>query len=357
VIRQVDASGLATLRIPAGVNSRGMCARTMGLAVANGILVAMGAPPTAAAQTQVPTIDVHWAAPPVCPPRDAVLAEVRRLLGPLGGGGESVVARADVTQASSGRWSASLRIGMEGAESRRDFEAETCSALASAVALIVAIASDARAAATVAAAPSEAREGLPAALSPALRPIAAATRAEDRGQLELTLGAALDAKLLPNASPGGALGIGWSLRRSWWRVWALAGAAVFAQETAHVATGESGTLALVASSARACVTFVAAPFEAGPCAGVEVDYMWATAATGDPSFTFRQAHQAWATLAGAVLAAVRLAPSLAIFGQLDGLVPLEQPRFDVRKGEQTVEVHRVPAEAARAILGLEARFF
>jgi hypothetical protein len=91
------------------------------------------------ARAQTQPIALEWKAPADCPTQDAVLGEVARVLGhvPVGA---PVRSRADVARADNGRWQAQLALATTGAQSQRLLVAESCEAIASATALIVAVA-------------------------------------------------------------------------------------------------------------------------------------------------------------------------------------------------------------------------
>jgi hypothetical protein len=103
-------------------------------------------------------LDLSWTAPPACPGRDAVLAEVRRLLGGRSGKGGRLAVDALVTAADGGY---RLRITTrgDGGERARMLAAPTCGELADAAALIIALGLDPQAVAAsgTAAPPGSAR--------------------------------------------------------------------------------------------------------------------------------------------------------------------------------------------------------
>src|SRR5262249_38230812 len=122
-----------------------------------------------------------------CPSRDAVLAEVQRVLG-SSRGIDADMARADVSRDGVQGWHASLRVEARGATTKREFDAESCSAIAAATAVILAVVTE-DSAGEAARAPEpppppppspESSEGsLPSLLSSPPSALASVTRADD----------------------------------------------------------------------------------------------------------------------------------------------------------------------------------
>jgi hypothetical protein len=81
-------------------------------------------------------VSLAWNAPPGCPSQEAVLGDVRRILGTTTS--HRATARADVTQQGPERWSLHLSTVVDGAPGERSLEANSCASLAKAAALILA---------------------------------------------------------------------------------------------------------------------------------------------------------------------------------------------------------------------------
>jgi hypothetical protein len=81
-------------------------------------------------------VDLIWNAPAGCPSRDAVLAEVVRILG--GPPSRPLVAHADVTEMSADHFSLHLTTDVEAAQGERTLDTNSCASLAQAAALILA---------------------------------------------------------------------------------------------------------------------------------------------------------------------------------------------------------------------------
>lgn len=103
-------------------------------------VIAAGAAFAASARAEAP-LDLSWTAPPSCPSREAIIAEVERLLASRAPRSSRVTARATITKA---RADYHLRMVVQGAngERARALDAPTCEELCDAAALILAIAID-----------------------------------------------------------------------------------------------------------------------------------------------------------------------------------------------------------------------
>jgi hypothetical protein len=301
------------------------------------------------AQAAPPPVDLVWNAPaPQCPTRERVLAEVARV---LGGSREPIApasARVDVAAGQDGRWQAELSVDARGAHTERRFEAESCEAIASAAALIVAVAVEGGVAPEVPAATPQ--------RAPGPSPLAQRDGSTHDSQLIVTAAGVIDDATLPAVGGGGEAGVGWAYRISIYRLRALVGASLFANQT----FSPGGSFTLLATSARTCGSIASGPFEFGPCLGADVDAMWAS------GVGWQQRHQAsplpyWASLLGSALVSWNFSRHIAIFARADGLISLEPPRFmasDVPPPiPPDIPVHRPAPVAARGAFGIELRFF
>jgi hypothetical protein len=100
-------------------------------------------PYAAQAQTTEP-ITLDWTAPATCPARQAVLAQVYRLLGgsPPSDAPKRIKATATIDHPTGDHWQLVLRIESADAVGMRTVRAESCQALAEVAALVVALAFD-----------------------------------------------------------------------------------------------------------------------------------------------------------------------------------------------------------------------
>jgi hypothetical protein len=321
----------------------------------------------ARAQATIPEVDLQWRAPPGCPTRESVLADAKRLLGARALRGR-VTATAEATRAQDGTWVGRLDVATPDGEIHRTFEAESCEALASVAAVMIAVAADEGPAPTA-----------PASLAsqagtPKVQPGAAATtvaapatsaRASSGGsprassQLLVELGAGLDGDLFPRPVAGGELGVGWALRLPAWRFRALVSSAVFASVSSRATNGtELGTFVRGYARAAVCASYVAGGLEVGPCAGGEADYVQVIDASGPAGFERNLTGRGWGTFVASVPLVVNVAQRFGIFARADGLVPVERPEFRVRlDGQPGAIVYKPPTVAFGAALGVEARFF
>lgn len=93
------------------------------------------------AQTSSPGVDLAWSAPAQCPSRAAVLGEIQSILEGGAASTHAVLATAAVER-DGPRWRVALSIRSDQGSGVRALDADSCAALASAVALIVALAVD-----------------------------------------------------------------------------------------------------------------------------------------------------------------------------------------------------------------------
>jgi hypothetical protein len=307
------------------------------------------------AQAAPAPVDLVWNAPaPECPSRERVLAEVARV---LGGSREPIArasARVDVAAAQDGRWQAELSVDARGAHTERRFEAESCEAIASAAALIVAVAVEESV-------PPEVPAAAPPP-EPRASPFPKSNGSRHDSQLIVTAAGVIDDATLPAVGGGGEAGVGWAYRISIFRLRALAGASLFAEQTSSPAgyPQSGGHFTLLATSAKACGSIGSGPFELGPCLGVDVDAIWAT------GFGWQQTSgpmsAQWVSVLGSVITLWNFSRNIAIFARADGLIPLEQAHFEAKVIAPPllvayIPVHRPAPVAARGAFGIELRFF
>jgi hypothetical protein len=322
------------------------------------LLTLLLAPRTSSART--PDVDLAWSAPVECPSREAVVQEIERTLRGSTAPRVRTTARVDVTQDDHGRWHASLEVDTRGGQSARVLEAESCGAIASAAAVIVALAVEggvAPAPLPPKPPPPEPPPPKPTAPSP---PSPAAPPATTQGS-QLLVGAAgvLDDATMPNLAPGAELTLGWAYRVSIWRLRLLASGEIFPVQNVSFAGrpgNEGGHFGLLAGAARACGGIVGHGFDLGPCVGAEVDEM---SASGVGSLTRKLTGSAtWGAIVGSALASWSPWRPLAIVARLDGLLPVARPQFVIDNPTQgPTTVHQPSAAAMRVALGIELRFF
>jgi hypothetical protein len=299
----------------------------------------------------VPAIDLVWNAPVGCPAREFVRAELARALGPhkpTRRAAESV--RIDVERSSDSDWTATVRIAAGGAESERALRAESCATIASAAAVITAVAVD-----------GPLRES-PTAPEPT-RTRASNASADDvhrdaHRDSQVIVGAAgiLDTATEPSLDLGLEGDLGWALRSGSFRVRVEASGALFESRAVGVVgrPGEGGTFSLTSGGVRTCGTALFEAFEVGPCLGGEVDFM-----TG--SGTASQAGEgsgAWATVSGSALALWNVGRAFGVITRADAVLPFARPPFVITHvGAGDIVVHRPASATFRMAIGIEVRFF
>jgi hypothetical protein len=296
------------------------------------------------AQPASPDVDLAWRAPAACPPREAVLDEVARLVAASHERAHAT-ARADVVRDERGRWRASLRVDARGAHGERTLEAESCPAIASATALIIAVAVEGGMLPPPAIPP-------PVAAAPTPLPLASSPT-RSASQLIVAAAGVVDTAVLPSAAYGGQATLGWSYEWSGWRTRALASASFFAAQSAQSTAG-AGRFMAIAASARMCASIVEGVFDVGPCLGVEFDSIEGKGAS--PAFQPKQGLGAWESAVGSLLASWTLSRRFAVFVDAGGLVSFTtRPTFVVQPGNLYVFV---PSPAGlRGEIGLELLFF
>ncbi|WP_437784388.1 hypothetical protein [Sorangium sp. So ce1097] len=332
-------------------------------------------------------VDLDWAAPDACADGGRVLAEIEQRLGrpAAAQGGPRLGARAEVSQNARGSWDLRLTTTLGEATSSRDLHGETCAELASAAALIIALALDPEAAARApmgaapgagpgadagagalpdagpgapdgAAAPDARAAGAPpAASSPpppdAGRPAAPAGVGAPR-EARLALRGALrafgvlDASALPAVAPGAGLAAGALLGAVRAEV---SGAYFGAQKALVPATPMGGDVWLASGALRLCYASRHKDLEIGPCAGLEAGVM---SATGFGVTSPGSNRALWLAPQLGALATYALSDKLRVPLAVEVLFPVVRDEF-VLVGIGSV--HRIPAVTVRAALGVELR--
>jgi hypothetical protein len=317
-----------------------------------------GARPALAQADRVP---LAWDAPPGCPTADKVLADVKASLAESGDGQAPFVAAVTVREPAGGLWHASLRVETRGGRTERQFEAESCEAIASAAALIVALSAESPGAA----APAPEQRDIPAvAAGPQSRVVSPGDWRP--GQLSAMVNAIADGGTMPDSPARGfeiAVGMSWTI--PFWRLRALAGSGFFpAQHT--VALGTDGDVRLLTLSGRGCLTATPSVIELGGCLGAEVAVMNVANATGiqnnsQRTFAVNDGTQLWVSPLVAAVVAWNISPRISVFGKAEVVVPSIQRTFlaVVPNGTEPLlwEIYVVPTVATRAALGVEVRFF
>ena len=346
--------------------------------VTGAVVATLAAAAAASAQGTPSNVDVAWSAPLECPSRAAVLGEVRAILeGGAKTGPQSppppastphpVDARAVVTRTGQG-WHVELAIRSDQGSGERSLDADSCAELASAVALIVALAVDP----TRRAAPPPVADAAPAVEdaappAPDAGPPAPPTRAEeaeaDGPRIAFGAAGAADFGALPAAAVGGAVSVAGLYRRA--RLDAR-GRIFASQRTGDPSRPAQGVdLSYLGFDARACFAVVATGRAArdgvaiSPCLGVDVSRLSGNGFAGQTGQKTLSGNGVWLGAEGGLLGTWALGSIVALRVGVDLLVPTSRPAFVVLApdGTTAASLHRPAPVGGRVDLGAELRFW
>lgn len=349
------------------------------------VLTASG---SAHAEDSTPAMDLQWSAPEECPTRERILSDIQTIVGASERVRHEVSAVATVGHEGA-RWSAAVWIRTPDGTGMRSFEADSCTALARAVSLIVALAASERPvsdeapsrppvdatkssgaetpgagpASMDASAPAERPRSempsvqfVPPRSSGATGPQPSRAKVAGHSRFAVAAGLSADSGMLPRPSVGVGLSAAWLVL---WPAWLVRAEAVGSywpprRQTAPGGPSEGGDFSLVTFGVRACIAARIGRFEVGPCAGGEVDAEWASA--------FGEAinpggHAAWGTISTEGSGSVSISRGFLLRLDLGIAAPLARPDFviDVPAPNPPIGLHR-PSVGGRGFLGLEARF-
>jgi len=313
------------------------------------------------------SVDVAWSAPAECPTSEELRRRVVASLPP-----DVAVRARGVVDKRAGRYKVMLDVETADARGERALEAPSCDALASSVAVVVAISaakSDAPARPSPAAAGATstpaagdetaavdrrgepARELVPANVAPTATadapPVAAAPRSS-RVRPLVRAEAAATSGILPTTAVGGGITIGAVLAP---RLSVEATASLWASQDATVPTapGRGASFDLFSAAARACWSLTHG-VELAPCVGLGI------ARLGSSGFGAARVSDATGVLAGPEASLTVLVPvtgALSVRAGVTGFVPIARQSFVIQAAGT---VHRPDAVAVRGFLGPEVRF-
>lgn len=290
-------------------------------------------------------LDLVWNAPDGCPSALAVQGEIDRML--RGSTLRHAAARADVERLAPARWQVRLVTTVDGARGERSFEADSCSAIASATALIVAWSIDpARAAAT------EPEPSRPEPLMPAPRPPADVVPATATPPLRALLAVETQGDLGTLPTVGWATGLTLGAALTHFRV--EASASLWLPQDVSRTTSEGTHLQLVEGDARGCWRgLITRSFEADPCAGAAL-----LSVSSDGFGETKPYHQQvfWGAVDADVLATWTIFEPLALRALVGVSVPLARPTVSVDDAGTSEPFFRGPPVTGRASLGLQVHF-
>jgi hypothetical protein len=325
-------------------------------------LVVALAPRAVLAQLDAPLPDLEWDAPLECPTRQAFMGELERALGRARTRRVGHV-RVAIVQNADTSWTAIVRTSADDASAERVLRAETCQTVASAAAVIAAVAIE------TPSQPTPAEAASPEAPSVASKPaaeVAHRAKPSDReepphagieSQLAFGVAGIVDTATMPALDVGIEGTVAWAARVASLRLRLGVSGDLFGDEvtTAPGHAADGGTFSLASAGARACGTRLFGPVEVGPCVGGEVDVMRGTGTAQ----TSLEKNGVWSALDGSALASWSPGRRVGLNVRLDGVLPLARPSFVIAQqaGTGDIFVHRSAAVTFRAAVGIELRFF
>ena len=350
------------------------------------VLTVSAAVRTAAAQPEA-AFELEWDAPDGCSSESQVIATMTKLLdGPPADVSEQAMsARATVTRGEGDRWNLRLATEHAGASWTRRLDGESCEELASAAALVLALAIDPDAVAansttSTEPASSDGASSVPKAAfalpqpapgaSAAPLPMAAPTpepvappapdrdrppaqappperaTADTRALARLSLVG--DVGTLPSAGGGGSVAVGYGIER-----FHLEGGALLLpgrRSLVDSGDGKGGQVDLVAGGIAACYAIVPGDTEVAACAGAEAGVL-----RGEGFGVKNPASGTAPWVAGLVAAdlSVPIAEPVSLRVRLEALAPIVRERFVL---DGLGEVHRAAPVAGRLMAGPEVHF-
>jgi len=332
---------------------------------------ALGGARLAAAQAEPMAAGLTWQAPSGCPSPADVTAEVARNMAGSTARLAPYAAVVEVRGPMDGLWQATLVFQANDARSKRRFEAESCEAIASAAALVIALwaedGADAPAPPVVTADEAPLPAVSPAPFTPppsievqrnpvitaSLPPVDAAPGFDPRrSQFVMMLNGLLD----HNTMPTNAAGLEMTGGRIWagqgWRLRALASGSYFPMQYYHPWDNlREAHFQVFDASTRGCFSLSEEGFEFGGCGGLELAVI---RGTGE---VFERSNQPWLSVLGALMVSAKLSETIAVFARGEVVVPTSQPSFrivgDPAGGE---DYYKVRALSGRGAAGVELLF-
>lgn len=267
-------------------------------------------------------IELDWHAPDSCPDQEEVLERANRMLS----GSQAVVevrARADVTAELDGTWRVSLQTQVGAELGERTLAGESCDAVASASALLLALTVDPNAA--LESEPEPPPPPPPPEPDPPLPP-PLPPPAEEKPKAPLRFLAEIAPSVAVGASPGAAfgahLGLGVEIRQRWF---ALAEGAVYAPVERTLDATRGGVFGLQRVGGRLGLKAYSDDlFVVAVCAGLK----WNHISAEGVGVVSPQRTDAWyASPFGALRAGVLFSEHLALVGEADVEVAISPPQF------------------------------
>ncbi|AKU93459.1 hypothetical protein AKJ09_00123 [Labilithrix luteola] len=313
-------------------------------------------------------LELTWTAPHDCPQAAAVVARVEEILKGPPLSPTTVRAEGAIHRSSAARFDLELTIRTGEDEDRRRIDATSCSALAEASAVVIALAVDrARtsaqpsspdAAASSSSAPeADAGPSIPKAPASAKpspfpsSPPSPATASERALRFSVGLSPALDVGTLPHAAGGLILDTALRLRRL--RV-GLLGSAWLPQDVEFEPVTHAGaTFTMLTGGAWAAYMFPIGPLSLGPTADVEATFVHLE------GFGIRAPASSWTSWTTVVLGArfeARLTRWLALTARAAMTLPIDPPTFTLGPSSSSISLHEPSAISGRFSIGPEFVF-
>jgi hypothetical protein len=308
--------------------------------------VVMGLSQPGWAEGAPPPVALTWDAPAGCPSGAEVAGEVERTLAKSGTPPSPLTVAAHVEGGGGQTWQGRLVLEEHGTRTARHFEAESCRALASAAAVIIAVALD------------EAVDdrAAPAAPETAVRSVTPAA-VPARPPHFVGVNGVIDDGTMPSPVGGGLeVTAGHEWGRGRFRP-ALTVATTWLHNFQPAVNSDIGTVHgtfwSLAMSGRACLSFVTSNVQIGPCAGGEVVAMHSSN-DGYADISLLTATHAWFSFLGSLAASFRVDRSVDFILRADCALPTARPTFNIYI--TTLPAYILPAVAFRGAVGFAYRF-
>jgi len=308
-------------------------------------------------------VDFVWDAPAECPTAASILVEVSKLSA-SNTSAQRWRARGTVTRVQ-GAWALHLSTDVDGRRDAREFTAPACADLAAAAAVVLAVAIAPPP--IVAAAPAPDAPVAPPAVPSAPPPVAPApalplpstahehahvaespTAPSRARAFTLSADGAASAGVLATPAFGLALGVAWvppKVRIELDALW-------FPRSVVTGSPGIEGTFSLLGAAARGCWMPIDGRVRVGPCAGLQLGAINASA-SGAAVTQSLPVTEAWFAVTAGALLSVRLLRHIAARAAVDGIVPLTRKDFDV--SGQTDTLHRSSPVSVETTIGVEVQ--
>lgn len=307
------------------------------------LVVAMGLAKTGRADGAPSPVALTWDAPAGCPTAQEVAGDVDRTLSKSSAPRSPLAAAAQVLAGPGPTWQGRLVLNVHGTRTERRLQAESCQALASATALIIAVTVD------------ETSDEPPPA-PPALD-VERAARPPSRPSSFVGANLVIDDDTMP--SPPGA-GLEAMVGRKWvvgpFRPSVVAGATVLRNLRPAVNSllgPVSGDFWLFSLSGRGCMGVAVGQFEIAPCLGGELVAMHGTN-EGRADVSLRTETHYWFSYLASLAAWYPATPMFDLFARADMLIPTARRTFDI--DGNILPAYIVSSRAFRGALGLAFLF-